>query len=133
MRFGVGMMTFNGTHRLIKKADLFALRRELDAGLDPNLSNKFSWSLLMLAALEGDTSIGELLISRGASLGATNDVGETALSLAAHNGHTRFVQLLLANGAPRNCRPHGHSLADWIRVASGLPQDKIDAVLELIG
>ena len=87
----------------------------------------------MLAALEGDTSIGEHLISRGASLEATNDVGETALSLAAHNGHTRFVQLLLANGAPRNCRPHGHSLADWIRVASGLPQDKIDAVLELIG
>ena len=87
----------------------------------------------MLAALEGNTSIGELLISRGASLEATNDFGETALSLAAHNGHMRFVQLLLANGAPRNCRPHGHSLADWIRVASGLPADKIDVVLELIG
>jgi ankyrin repeat protein len=133
MRFGEGMMTFSGAHRLIKRADLGTLRRELDGGLDPNLSNKLSWNLLMLVALEGNTNIGELLISRGASLEATNDFGETALSLAAGNGHTRFVQLLLANGAPRNCRPHGHSLADWIRVASGLPVDKIDAVLELIG
>ncbi len=126
-------MTFNGAHKLIKSADLSALHRELDDGLDPNFSNEFSWSLLMLAALEGDTSIGALLISRGARVDAANDFGETALSLAAHHGHTGFIQLLLANGAQKSCRPHGHSLTDWIRVASGLPSDKIDAVLELIG
>jgi hypothetical protein len=39
------------------------LRRELDDGLDANLSNEFSWSLPMLATLEGNTSLGELLIA----------------------------------------------------------------------
>ena|SRR5437899_2931511 len=88
------MMTFDEAHTLIKKGDLVSLRHELDRGLSPNLSNQFSWTLLMLAALEGNTSIGELLISRGAPLDTTNDFGETALSLAAHRGHAPFVRIL---------------------------------------
>ena len=81
---------------------------------------------------EGNTAIGELLVSRGAELDALNDFGETALSLAAHSGHTPFVQVLLANGASTDCNPHGHSLKDWLRVASGLPEDKIASILDLI-
>ena len=92
------MMTFDEAHTLIKKGDLVSLRHELDRGLSPNLSNQFSWTLLMLAALEGNTSIGELVISRGAPLDTTNNFGETALSLAAHGGHAPFVRILLANG-----------------------------------
>src|SRR5579859_5069016 len=81
--------TFDALHRLIKKSDILSLSHELDSGVSPNLSNQFSWTLLMLAALEGNTSIGELLISRGADINATNKSGETALSLAAHKGHIR--------------------------------------------
>ena len=125
-------MTFDEAHRLIKKSDVVSLRHELDGGLSPNLSNQFSWTLLMLAAIEGNTSIGELLISRGGALDKTNDFGETALSLAAHGGHTSFIRLLLTNGASTECRPHGHSLEDWLRVASGLPQDKISSILDLL-
>ena len=84
------MMTFDTLHRFIKRGDLLSVRRELNAGVDPNLLNRFGWSLLMLAAIEGDTSIGELLISRGADVDAINKVGETALSLAAHKGHLPF-------------------------------------------
>jgi ankyrin repeat protein len=125
-------MTFKQVHRLIKNGELLSLRSELDGGLSPSLSNKFSWTLLMLAAIEGNTAIGKLLISRGAELDAKNKFGETALSLAAHGGHTSFIQLLLANGASPNCQPHGHNLNDWIRVASGLPQAKIASILNLI-
>jgi ankyrin repeat protein len=125
-------MTFDEAHKLIKKGDLVSLRHELDGGLSPNLSNQFSWTLLMLTAIEGNTKIGELLISRGASLDRVNDSGETALSLAAHGGHIPFIRVLLASGASRECRPHEHSLEDWIKIASGLPQEKISSVLNLL-
>ena len=125
-------MTFNEVHRLIKNGDLFSLRHELDGGLSPSLSNQFSWTLLMLAAIEGNTEIGELLVSRGAELDSLNDFGETALSLAAQGGHTPFIQVLLANGASTDCHPHGQSLKDWVRIASGLPEDKIVSILDLI-
>jgi len=125
-------MTFDEAHNLIKHGDLIALRHELDAGLKPSLSNQFSWTLLMLAAIEGNTAIGELLLSRGAELNTLNDFGETALSLAAHGGHIPFIEILLANGASTRCNPHGNTLEDWLRVASGLPADKVASILDLI-
>jgi hypothetical protein len=120
-------MTFEEIHLLIKRGDVIALRRELDSGLDPNLSNKHSWSLLMLAALEGNTQLGDLLISRGADVNKRNKLGNTALSLAAHKGFLSFVQLLLDRGAsPRMVS------RSWLMVASGLPEKKIVAILDLI-
>jgi ankyrin repeat protein len=125
-------MTFGLLHRFIKKSDIISFRRELDAGMSPDLSNRFAWTLLMLAALEGETTIGELLIARGADINATNKFGETALSLAAHKGHARFMRLLLAHGASTDCRPHGASLESWLKAASPLPQERILSVLELL-
>jgi ankyrin repeat protein len=125
-------MTNDEAHRLIKKGDLVSLRQELDGGMSPDLPNKFSWTLLMLAALEGNIAIGELLISRGANVNKTNDFGETALSLAAHRGHTGFIRILLEHGASTHCRPHGTTLENWMEVASGLPQEKIRSILDLM-
>ena len=125
-------MTFDDAHRLIKKGDIAGIRRAIDGGLDVNLLNRFSWSLLMLAASEGNVGLGRLLISRGASIEQTNDAGETALSLAAQQGHSRFVQLLLRAGASTMCRPHGHSIHEWVTIASALPTGKIQAILDLL-
>jgi ankyrin repeat protein len=125
-------MTFDELQILIKKDDIISLRRELDAGVSPNLSNQFAWNLLMLAAIKGSRSIGELLISKGADVNATNDFGETALSLAANGGHTSFNRTLLANGASTDCHPHGTSLEHWLRASSALPPDKIESILDLI-
>jgi len=125
-------LRFDALQRLVKKGDIISLRRELDLGMSPNLSNRFSWTLLMLVALAGKLSMGELLISRGAEVNATNDFGETALSLAAHRGHMRFIKLLLAHGASIDCRPHGSGLEDRLRGSSGLPQDKIASIMDLI-
>ena len=127
-------MTFNDCHRLIKKGDTVALRRALDSGeIHPNLRNRFLWSLLMLATLEGDTSITELLLERGAAVNATNQFGETALSLAAHKGHLPCLKLLVRWGASSDVRPHGsNTLREWLEVASGLPPTKIAAIMQAI-
>ena len=107
-------MTFDETSKVIKKGDLIRLRKELDGGLDPNLCNQYSWTLLMAAAMEGNTSIGTVLIERGADLDSRNKHRDTPLSLAVHTGHPSFVSLLLANGASLECHPHGNSFVIWL-------------------
>src|SRR5215472_5759983 len=126
-------MNFDECHRIIKKGDVVSLRHAIDSGnIDPNLRNQFSWTLLMLAALEGNTSIGELLLERGASVNALNSFGETAMSLAAHKGHVSFLRMVLEAGASPDVRPHGHSLEDWLTAATGLPPAKIDLILQIV-
>jgi ankyrin repeat protein len=125
-------MTFDEAHRLIKKGDIVSLRHELDAGMIPDLSNQFSWTLLMLTAIEGNTAIAESLISRGADTNKANNFGDTALSLAACGGHIQLVKLLLAHGASDKCRPHGTTFENWMRVSSGLSHDRIRSVLDLV-
>jgi len=53
-------MTFDEASKLIKKGDIIRLRKELQDGLSPNMANQYSSTLLMIAALEGNTSIGGL-------------------------------------------------------------------------
>ena len=91
-------MTYRGAQNLIKRGDEAGLRQALDSGLDPNLANQNGWTLLMLAAVEGDVAIGRLLIEKGASINARNNKEDTALTLATHRGHALFVDLLPLNG-----------------------------------
>lgn len=125
-------MTFEALAKLIKKNDVDSLQREIDLGASPGHPNQYGWTLLMLAAMKGNRSIGEILISCGADINAINNFGETALSLAAHAGHIPFIRVLLASGASIVCRPHGNSLENWLKASSGLPDAKIAAILELI-
>jgi len=50
---------FDALHRSIKRADLAAIRNALNEGISANLENRFGWTMLMLAASEGDTAMGE--------------------------------------------------------------------------
>ena len=125
-------MNFEEAHSCIKRGNIGSLNRSLDSALDPNLSNQFSWTLLMLAAIQGNTAIGRALVSHGANVDATDNFGECALSIAAHKGHVAFASWLLDAGASRECRPHGLDLSDWIEQTSGLPAQKISAVLQLL-
>ena len=110
-------MTFDEASKLIKKGDIIRLRKELQDGLSPNMANQYSWTLLMIAALEGNTSIGCLLIESGAELDRRNKFHETALSLAAHSGHSSFVGLLLTGGASLECHPFGNTFDAWLNWA----------------
>ena len=107
-------MTFDEASKLIKKGDIIRLRKELQDGLSPNMANQYSWTLLMIAALEGNTSIGSLLIESGAELDSRNKSHATALSWAAHTGHSSFVSLLLNHGASLECYPFGNTFDAWL-------------------
>ena len=107
-------MTFDEVYKAIKRGDVNSLRVALDDGLDPNQSNKYSWTILMSAAMRGKTSVGQLLIDHGADLNQRNRDRDTALSLAASTGHSSFVSLLLRNGASLECYPFGRSLDDYL-------------------
>jgi ankyrin repeat protein len=110
-------MTFDEASKLIRKGDIIGLRKELRDGLSPNMASQYSWTLLMIAALEGNTSIGSQLIESGAELDRRNESHETALSLAAHTGHPSFVGLLLTGGASLECHPFGNIFDDWLNWA----------------
>lgn len=127
------LMDFEQAHRAIKNGDLASLRQFIPSTLSANATNRFGWTLLMLAAIKGNTSVGAFLIANGADMNSQNDFGETAISLAACGGHLRFIHLLKRNGAAASdLRPHGLDLPTWIRSASGLPDKKIVEVLTAI-
>jgi ankyrin repeat protein len=110
-------MTFLEAIRVIKKGDLVRVRHELNAGLDPNLSNDFESTILMLAAMEGNTALGRLLIEKGAELDRENKLHDSALSLAAMLGHSGFVKLLPDSGASlEQLKKRGtlESFLDWV-------------------
>lgn len=87
-------MTYRAAQNLIKRGDEPSLRAALDTGLDANLANQNGWTLLMLAAVEGNVPIGRLLIEKGADVNARNNKDDSALTLATHRGFTVFVDLL---------------------------------------
>ena len=101
-------------NRFIKHADIAAIRNELESGVSVNLENKHGWNLLMLAAIQGNVAIGELLISRGANTNRVSSQGTSAVSLAAIGGHVRFLKLLLGHGADPDCKLNGISINKWI-------------------
>jgi len=87
-------ISYRAAQTLIKRGDEPGLRAALTTGLDANLVNQNGWSLLMLAAVEGDVPLGRLLLEFGADPALENNKGETALALATHRGFELFVALL---------------------------------------
>ncbi|MCI4350038.1 MAG: ankyrin repeat domain-containing protein [Thermoplasmata archaeon] len=82
--------------------DVARLRELLDH--DPALVHAYSddgWTLLHLAAFFGHPEAVELLLHRGASLGAKarNDTANEPLEAASANGRIEVVKLLLLGGA----------------------------------
>lgn len=112
-------MTYEAVHRVIKRGDVETLNTALKSGLDADLSNQYGWTLLMLAAMSGNTAIGKLLIEAGADVDHRNKFRDTALSLAVHTSHPSFVRLLLSSGASLDCHPHGNSLDLTPAIARG--------------
>jgi len=113
--------------RLIKHGNLSEIRNLLDAGVSPNIEHPHGWTLLMLAAAEGNTAIGRLLIARGATVNNVTNMGtgQTALSLAVIEGHVRFLKLLLDHGADPDAG--GHRVEAWLAACRHSP--KIDAAI----
>jgi ankyrin repeat protein len=81
---------FNLIQKLIKKDNKIALDSRLAEGLDPNLSNRFGWTLLMIATLYDRCDMTNLLLSRGADPKRVNNFGDTADSLAKAKGSKKI-------------------------------------------
>jgi ankyrin repeat protein len=110
-------MTFEAVQKAIKRGDIEAIRFAFESGLDPNLANKYGWTILMLAAGKGNSKIGKLMIEMGADLNKRTTSGVSALSHATLCGNASFVELLLAKGAAIEGNPHGTSVdvnLDWL-------------------
>jgi ankyrin repeat protein len=122
-------MTYEEAHRAIKHGDVLRLSASIPHLLSASSTNRLGWSLLMLAALQGDTAVGRFLIRSGAELDRRNDFGETALSLAAHKGHVKFIELLITSGAVDLGLPHGRTVDVFLREAAGLPDAVLSSVL----
>ena len=71
----------------------------LTALLDARLEAANEFTLLAFAAWHGQADAVRLLLESGASVGATNGSGSTALYIACHRGHLECVQLLLGASA----------------------------------
>jgi len=74
----------------------------------PQLQHRRAWSgvrgmtLLAAAAGEGHAHVVELLLQRGAEVGAQTSEGHTALLYAADNGHEQTAAVLIRHGAEIN-------------------------------
>lgn len=80
-----------------------ALKRALDNGLNPNLSDGKNYTLLHAAALYGRKYIVTELINRKARIDIKDDVmWETPLMKAASAGEFEVVKILYSNGAVLN-------------------------------
>ncbi len=86
----------------IQKADTAAVKRLLDAGLDPNLKDAEGTPALMAATLYAGADCVKVLLERGANPNATNPTGATALMWAMPD--VAKAKLLIAAGADVNAR-----------------------------
>lgn len=100
----------------------------------PNLitlrTSRHEWTLLHMAASGGNPKMVELLLSKGASVNATNRDGKTALHYAAGKGHLTIVKTLLAQHADPTILYNGRSALDLARKAGH--HDVADAIRVLM-
>lgn len=127
-------MTFDEAYKAIRRNKLELLRDAFDKGLNPDLArDNNGYTLLMVAAGDGNTTIGRLLIERGADLNLKDNRGGSALSCAAMTGHSPFVSLLLKGGASvENAFPDNSldSFLNWIESYCVRPVEKMVKIRE---
>lgn len=96
--------------------DLESVTQLLQAGADPNASNRYGASPLSEAAMLGSAPLMEALLKAGANPKTlTTPDGETVLMTAARAGNTEAVRLLLDHGAEVNAieKYRGQSALMW--------------------
>jgi len=102
----VGTIESGSIHEAAKAGDISAVTRLLDSAPElVNARGEDGWSPLYLASGRGHRDVAELLIARGASVNAGNNVAQaTPLHAAAMLGHVDVAKLLCAKGADVNAR-----------------------------
>jgi ankyrin repeat protein len=86
----------------VRRADVAAVRAELQRGVDVNAAEADGTTALHLAAYQNAVEIAAALVRAGARVDAENRYGVRPLSLASQGGHADIVRLLLDAGASAN-------------------------------
>ncbi|MBK8976150.1 MAG: ankyrin repeat domain-containing protein [Planctomycetes bacterium] len=81
-------------HSAIAAGSFRVARQLLDAGADPNASQRGGWTPLHGAAKRGDLELVDLLVKRGADVATTAEDGRRAIDLAREQGHAHVVEHL---------------------------------------
>ena len=81
------------------KGHVEIVKRLLEAGADPNLSDHYGWTPLLSACQAEHVEVVRLLVENGAQVDIPNALGVTALSLAAVLDNPEMVSILLSHGA----------------------------------
>ncbi|SFG98203.1 FOG: Ankyrin repeat [Desulfotomaculum arcticum] len=76
----------------------------LNEKMDPNATDMYGATALMLAARNGHADVVRMLLDKGAGLNASSHDGITALMIAAYMGHALTVKMLLAAGSDPDMR-----------------------------
>ncbi|MFH1285562.1 MAG: ankyrin repeat domain-containing protein [Candidatus Micrarchaeota archaeon] len=103
-----------------------AVKELIEKGADVNAKEKYGWTVLMLAALNGSLQTAELLIKKGADVNAKDANGTTVLMAVAWDD-MQIARLLIANGADVNAKDKDGNTALTEAVSRAFP--KIAAVL----
>jgi len=110
---------------LSQKPDLINIRDAIGGG-----------SLLSEAAMGGYVAMGEMLLRRGADLGAVNDVGMAAIHEAAWWGQSAFVRFLVEHGddvdRPTKGMPMREALGEMRAIHFALMGDHTDTAEVLV-
>jgi len=105
-----------------------------DAQVDSR--DRYQWTQLMYAAVEGNRGVVNDLLDRGANIEAEDLHGGTALIYAADNGQADVVRLLLSRGADAKKKDHVGKTALMLAAFNGhasvvktlLPYSDVNAV-----
>lgn len=89
--------------RAVAADNPYAVRSQIEAGIDPNMRNEQQQTALVIALREGSPKVARALIEiKKTDVNATNGSDESPLMMAALRGQQEFVDLLLKRDAAVN-------------------------------
>lgn len=90
---------FEKLEKIVYDNDLDALKKEIEAGTDVNLQNKYGWTLLHISIRRDRRDMVEYLLDNGADINRVDGVGWTPLMEAVMDDMTELCGYLIEKGA----------------------------------
>ena len=116
-------------HEIARRGDLPVMETFLQAGLDPDLQDTRGYSLLMIAAYNGQRTMTELLLERGADPNLPDPSGNSPLMGVCFKAEPEVARILLDHGGDTTARNAAGQTA--LMFAAMFAQDAIvEALLE---
>lgn len=90
---------FDKIEKIVYDNDLDALKEQIDSGLDPNLQNKYGWTLLHITIRRDRRDMVAYLLEKGADINRIDGVGWTPLMEAVMDDMDELCKFLIDKGA----------------------------------